>query len=454
MSVAALSLRARLLLVATCVLLVFLGLTGFVLDQAFRRSAEQGVSERLQLQIYGLLGASERPEGELFLPEVLQEPDFNRLGTGLYALVFDDTGREIWRSPSALDLTLPPAARGELHRAREPGRPAFGRIETTDGRPLFYVSYRVLWQGAGQTATPYTYVTAQTLDTYRGEVGSFRNNLWGWLALVVVVLIAVQALVMRWGLEPLRRLAADLKQIEDGRQDYLEGQYPAEIQGVTRNLNLLLAAERQQREKYRTTLADLAHSLKTPLAILRGSVASAPDDSIKVTVDEQVARMDEIVGYQLGRALTTTPAIIRKAIDVPPVLERLVDAMRKVYARKSVDIELSVGPCTFFGDERDLMELTGNLVDNACKYSASRIRLEAGAATDGGALRIVVEDDGPGIPEDQREAVLHRGMRLDSGEPGQGIGLAIVADLVDRYRGTIAIDDSVLGGARVTVSLP
>ena len=454
------SLRNRLLLSATLVLFVFLGLMGVVLDHAFQRSAEQAVRERLLLHIYGLLAATEEANGRLYLPEALQEPDFNRLGTGLYGVVMNTRGDELWRSESAVDLSLPVSARRMMSRGLTPGEPAFGLVANAQGVELFYLSYRVVWKGAGNQGTPFTFTVLQTMDPYLSEISGFRNNLWGWLAGVVVVLLVVQALVMSWGLSPLKDLARDLKQIEDGEKDYLEGEYPPEIDGVTRNLNMLLSSEREQREKYRTTLADLAHSLKTPLAILKGSVASlayvpkgASVDEVRRTVDEQVGRMDEIVAYQLERAVTKSTNLIHKAISVEPVVERLVQAMEKVYSDKGVSIQLVPGEAQFFGDERDLMEMLGNLVDNACKYSVGLVRITVDSGEDQ-RLQMVVEDDGPGIAAADRMKVLSRGARLDSREPGQGIGLAVVVEIVRRYNGHIDIGESALGGARVNVSMP
>ena len=455
------SLRGRLLLTASLVLLVFLGLMGEVLDHAFQRSAEQSVEERLLLHIYGLLAATEQNDGQLVLPAALQEPDFNHLSSGLYGIVMDRNGRELWRSPSAVDQTLTAAEKSQLDSNLSPGQPVFGRIENGQGVPLFYLSYRVLWQGVDDESTPYTFTVLQTMDTYLSEIRGFRNNLWGWLLGVVLVLIAVQAIVMNWGLSPLKKLARDLKEIEDGHKDVLEGDYPTEIDGVTRNLNMLLHSEREQREKYRTTLADLAHSLKTPLAILKGAASSldyskepSRIEDVCQTIDEQVGRMNEIVAYQLERAVSKSSSLIGKSISVRPVAERLIDAMGKVYESRSLKIELHAAEASFFGDERDLMELLGNLVDNACKYCRSEVRVELGGDNRQRELMVVVEDDGDGIPEKDREMALSRGARLDSHEPGQGIGLAVVVEIVKRYNGRIAIESSTLGGARVRVDLP
>lgn len=454
------SLRSRLLLTASLVLLMFLGLMGVVLDHAFQRSAEQSVSERLLLHVYGLLTASDEINGRLVLPELLQEPDFNRMGSGLYAIVMNKDGKELWRSASAVDLSLAVGAKRRLDSGLLPGNPVFGRVKSDRGTPLFYLSYRVLWQGANASSTPYTFTVLQTFDTYTSEIHGFRNNLWGWLSGVVVVLIAVQALVMNWGLSPLKKLARDLKEIEDGHKDTLQGEYPAEIDGVTRNLNLLLASERQQREKYRTTLADLAHSLKTPLAILKGAASSldysrdaGAVDRARETIDEQVERMDEIMAYQLERAVSKSSSLISRPIAVKPVVDRLIETMRKVYADKAVRVTLNVKECSFFGDERDLMELLGNLVDNACKYCESAVLVDVRGTMGTRALMIVVEDDGAGIPQENRQEVLSRGARLDSQVAGQGIGLAVVVEIVNRYSGHIAIGDSAMGGARVSVTL-
>ncbi len=420
---------------------------GFVLDRAFQESAEQSVEEKLLIHIYGLLAVSDLIDGELFLPEELQEPQFNNLGAGLYGLVLDEDGQELWHSPSHADLQLTEAGQQVLHQDLDAGVQKFGRLDSEDA-PLFFLSYKILWQGVGEAKTPYVYVVLQNMEPYNHEIAGFRNSLWGWLLAVVVALVVVQAIIMNWGLRPLNRLANDLKAIEDGRRDRLSGDYPIEIEGVTRNLNLLLASERQQREKYRTTLADLAHSLKTPLAILQ----SADKENIEETLDEQVARMNEIVSYQLQRAVTSGSGLIQQSIDVQPIVEKLITAISRVYQDKHMKIESRVEDCQFFGDERDFMELLGNVVDNACKYGKEKVLLEVGQDQAGGLL-ITVEDDGEGIAINDKEKVLQRGERLDTREAGQGIGLAVVNEIVTRHHGTIELGDSSMGGARVVIHL-
>ncbi len=443
-----------MLLSASLVLIVFLGVMGFVLDNAFRQSAEQAVSERLLLHIYALISASDLDQAtdtsSLFLPEELQEPHFNTPGSGLFGLVFDEQGEEIWNSVSALDLSLSNDEKGQLMGVAEPGVVQFDAfLRPDDQEPLFFLSYRAVWQD-GDNQAEYVYAVLENFDPYQKEVTTFRNSLWGWLVAGVVVLVGLQTAIMSWGLLPIGGLERDLEAIEAGEQDYLEGHYPKEIEGVTRNLNLLLEGERRQRERYRTTLADLAHSLKTPLAILKAETAN-PDHSEEMTrsLDEQVNRMNEIVSYQLERALINSSTLVKQSVEVPPLVEKLVKTLNQVYQHKNIAIDSTVETVSFPGDERDFLELLGNLLDNACKYGKHQVKLFAGNTN--GRLAFIVEDDGPGIEESNRGRVLERGTRLDSRETGQGIGLAVVAEIVDRYGGNVEIDASNLGGTRITV---
>lgn len=452
------SLRLRMLCSATLVLMVFLGVLGGVVDNAFRQSAGQAVSERLQLHSYALIAASvEDDQGgavDLYLPTELQEPDFNTMGSGLFGFVFTRGGNEVWRSGSALDLDLGDAEKAVLLAQDTAGVVTFSELPAAAGRgPLFYLTYPVIWESALGDAR-FFYVVLQDFTSYGNEVATFRESLWGWLIAAVVVLVVLQAAIMYWGLLPIAGLEHDLKAIEEGRQEYLVGQYPTEINGVTRSLNLLLSEERAQRERYRTTLADLAHSLKTPLAILKAE-AEKPDQTVKqvaAAMDQQVTRMTDIVSYQLERAVSSSSKLFRNLTPVGPVIDKLVTTIKKVYQEKNIDFLKQVSPADFPGDERDLMELLGNLLDNACKYGAGRVKIIAVVVKD--SVQLTVEDNGPGIPASDRARVLERGLRLDSREAGQGIGLAIVAEIVDRYNGQIVIRDSDLGGARVIVSIP
>ena len=254
-------------------------------------------------------------------------------------------------------------------------------------------------------------------------------------------------------------MARDLKQIESGEKNQLTEDYPKELQGVTNNLNVLIETERKQQDRYRTTLGDLAHSLKTPLAVIAGimqALSTRPKDTKQQleAVDEQLVRMNQIVSYQLQRAVqSNSGSALAKQVPVMPIAIKVLDALQKVYRDKAVVVQTQLAAdAVFHGDERDLLEVLGNVLDNAFKYGHSQVRISAETkAHNPPGLQIVIEDDGPGISAEKQEFVLQRGARADTLVQGQGIGLAVVTDIVDSYDGTIEVAFSDLGGAKITM---
>ncbi|MFM1895255.1 MAG: hypothetical protein RLZZ385_329 [Pseudomonadota bacterium] len=459
-SPAAYSIQNRLLIGFSILLTVFLGLTGIVLDRAFRESVEAGAMEQLQVQIYVLLAAVEQDNGTFFLLEDLREPRFGQLNSGLYGFISSPAAGELWRTQSALDLRLE-----DLQVLRQPvptGETLFGRTGSVDGSELFVLSYGILWEDG---SSEYTFTVMETSEPFYAEISRFRASLWSWLGGVAVLLLVLQVVFLRWGLSPLHRMARDLKGIESGAAEQLEGAYPRELRGVTDNLNLLIKSERKQQARYRTTLGDLAHSLKTPLAVLSGAVTAlkamepgqlptAAREQVG-TMDEQLERMNQIVSYQLQRAVQSNGSgSLARQVRVAPVLQRILAALDKVYSSKSMVHTLQVNEqAQFQGDERDLMEILGNVLDNAYKYGHKHLWVEVSNAQHAGVrqLSIVIEDDGPGIRPEQREFVLQRGARADTLARGQGIGLAVVTDIVGSYGGQIDVDNSRHGGARIQI---
>ncbi|MFT6824453.1 MAG: two-component system sensor histidine kinase PhoQ [Pseudohongiellaceae bacterium] len=272
-------------------------------------------------------------------------------------------------------------------------------------------------------------------------------------------MLLIQFFLMRWGLSPLHRMARDLKQIETGEKNQLAENYPQELQGVTNNLNVLIETERKQQERYRTTLGDLAHSLKTPLAVIAGimqTLSTKKQDSSEqlAAVEEQLGRMNQIVSYQLQRAVhSNQSSALARQVLVKPVVEKVLDALAKVYRDKSVCVATQLdSKALFYGDERDLLEVLGNVLDNAFKYSRGEVRITTNSESDEfQGLEIVIEDNGYGIGEEKQEFVLQRGARADTLVQGQGIGLAVVTDIVSSYQGTIAVGSSELRGAKITM---
>jgi two-component system sensor histidine kinase PhoQ len=275
------------------------------------------------------------------------------------------------------------------------------------------------------------------------------------------LLIISLAVLFRNVLKPLRRVEHEIEDIEAGRLPELGKGYPRELIGVTENMNTLLRSERERMSRYRNTLGNLAHSLKTPLAVIRNQLSSPQLRGVEGAqqLDEQVGRMDDIVRYQLKRAAASAGLTLGAApVMLIDVVEPLVSTLRKVYFERRIACAAEVGPeCAFLADKGDLMELIGNLLDNAFKYCREQVRISVQplpvADSRRNGLSIVIDDDGPGISADKRQHVLERGTRLDERASGQGIGLSVVRELAELYRGTVEIGESDLGGTRVTVQL-
>lgn len=444
------------MLAASLVLAAFVSATGFSLDRAFRESAETALRDRLQGHIYALLAASDLSEtGEFTLARPLADPRFSTPGSGLYARV-DEAGADVprWQSPSMLGREIPVALR------LSPGERRYHTLYSDPDSRLLALSFAISWEDARNRVHQFTYHVAEHLAPLEAQIGSFRQTLWGWLVALALLLLAAQGAVLRWGLRPLRRAADDIAAIEAGRQKSLEGDYPDELAPLTGNINALLRHERGQLERYRNTLGDLAHSLKTPLAVLSGLAQSGEDPARqRETLEEQVARMREIVDYQLQKAAMSGRSPLSTPLSLTAVVEKIVASLKKVYADKSIDIRSHLeSELLFRGEEGDLMELVGNLLDNACKWCRSIVKITALTVQTGNpqqrALRLRVEDDGPGIDPEQASQILERGVRADTQTPGHGIGLAMVRDIVEVYGGRLSLERSELGGACFVIELP
>jgi two-component system sensor histidine kinase PhoQ len=451
-----LSLHARLLVTASIVLVAFFGLTGLTLDRAFRDSALTAVKDRLQTQVYMLLGVADLDPGDgLLLPDILPEVKFSTPGSGLYARVTDQEGNVVWRSRSTLGMVLPLLPeKGNFGQAR------FQEVENADTLPFFALALSISWEVTPDTYRGYTFEVVESQQDYTEQVSSFRRSLWGWLLGAALVLLMVQGLTLRWGLDPLRKVAREVRAIESGQERQLSGNYPQELRSLTTNLNVLIRNSQAHLERYRNALADLAHSLKTPLAVLRGIVESnlIPPD-LRASLREQMERMNRTVDYQLQRAAVAGRIALKAPVPVESVAGKVMGALAKVYAQRCLQFHRQIDQrLLFYGEEGDLFEILGNLTDNACKWARSQVVVRAFPLTASAkqtGLVIEVEDDGPGIPEAQKQVILQRGKRADPNIAGQGIGLAVVRDIVEEvYRGTLEIAQGSQGGTCIRVSLP
>ena len=455
-----LSLNTRLLIAACIALTAFLGVTGFVLDGSYRNSAENALKDRLRGYVNALIAAAEPDaKGVIHLTHALPELRFFTEGSGLYARISSNksSGNKDgadWVSPSMAGLKI------DFTHELERGSQHFEHIIASDGSLLYAYNIGVSLDERESAKEGYTFSVAEDLKNFNADINGFRKTLWGWLGAVAVVLLVVLGTVLRWGLIPLRRVAEDLTAIEAGQQTELQGQYPKELRGLTDNLNALIRNEREHLERYRNTLGDLAHSLKTPLALLRSEVEGQNTNSdLRSTVQQQVDRMSQIIEYQLQRAATSGRTALVVPVTVSDIVLKVVAALDKVYADKKIRREIHVNEGTYFyGDESDLMELLGNLIDNAYKWCRNHVVISAQQDLSDdrrhAGLIIRIDDDGPGIPGEMVDFVTRRGARADKEINGHGIGLAMVRDIMRVYEGRLDIATSSLGGAGVSVTFP
>ena len=448
------SLRRRLILSVSVVLVIFFGLTVFLLDMLFRHAAERSLREVLDAQMVALIAAADPDGPESVTPTATLETRLVTPGSGLYAEIRSASGETIWRSPSVTGAAVqfgPPLDAGER-------RFIYTQVAGTPVR-LAVASRSIVWDNLHGAPARFTFSVASSLDQYEGQVVSFRQQLVGWFAGLALLFVATLMLLIRWLGQPMRRLEREIKQVEAGNRQQLGDDWPEELAPVTGNLNALLEGERTRIKRYRDTLGNLAHSLKTPLAVMRQSLDASDPAARTAALNGEIDRMSGIIEHQMKRAAASGGVLLGQApVDLAPIVVELRVALLKVYGNKDLLFENAVAPSAqFIGDRADLTELLGNLLDNACKWAKSRVRIEAGVDTSGdsrSALSIVIEDDGNGIAEEDRAKVLTRGGRADEATPGYGLGLAMVRDTVELYGGSMRIDASTLGGACFNLKLP
>jgi two-component system sensor histidine kinase PhoQ len=436
-------------------LLAFLGLTGYALDQAFADTALSSQRERLQTYLQAYIARSEVTRANrILVDDEPPEPRFAQPGdSGLYAGVRGDGFG--WESPSAMGRELP------FDIGLERGEVRFDGPLPSSAGPIYRLGMGVNWEVGPEQSIDFSFFVAESATTVERQIAVFRRTLWAYLGGAGVLLLVLQIVLLRWSFRPLRRVIVDLARVERGEADRLDGAYPRELALLTDNLNGFIESEREHLLRYRNTLGDLAHSLKTPLAVLRSRLEDGEDAAVlREEARQQVARMDQIVAYQLSRAATSGHQRFAAPVDLAEHAEELVRGLEKVYASKGVYCEFELDPqARFHGETGDLLELMGNLVENAFKWAQRRVLLSTralpGASGRRPGLWLAVDDDGPGIPEERIALLLQRGVRGDERVQGHGIGLAIVQDIVRAYGGQLTVTRSEeLGGARFQVVIP
>lgn len=446
------SLSRRLLVSLAIPLALFFGVMMRVLDIGFQTLSDRQVHALLDAQMVTLIAAAEAdPSGGYDAPlngldTRLASPD-----SGLYAQI--RSNNHVWSSPSTAGVHIdfgPPLAQGE--RQFSDGLVGHGRVAIE--------SRGISFQDDPKQGQPLTFSVAVSLSPYEQQLWLFRSRVLGWFTGLMLLLLVSLAVLLRYGLTPLRRLEREIHEVEEGRSEMLGSGYPRELSGVASHLNALLVGERKRVARYRDTLGNLAHGLKTPLSVMRSALSSdVGSSSATRTIGTEIDRMTDIIEHQLKRAASGGALLGQAPVAVAPLAADLRGTLLKVYSRKDLSIELAIQEGShFIGDRGDFIELLGNLLDNACKWCREKVRVSV-AVDDrrivlGESLTLAVEDDGPGIAEENRAKVLERGVKTDEKVPGHGLGLAMVHDTVDLYGGRLTVDASPLGGARFWLRLP
>jgi signal transduction histidine kinase len=448
------SLALRLFVSATAWTVVILFATGIILSSIYREAVERSFDRRLGVYLRTLVADVAAPEQAADRTgPTLGEPLFELPLSGWYWQVSRLGGakpevrssRSLWDSnlPALDDSEAPIGADGTRH----------GYVQGPEDQRLRMVERNVDLGEDGR----FLIAVAGDPQEIDDETRAFDQALIATFGTLTLVLIFITMFQVRFGLAPLKRISESLAAIRAGTAEHLEGKFPVEIEPLARETNALLEANREIVERARTHVGNLAHALKTPLSVIINEAAARGGDPVAAKVIEQADIMRDQIARHLERArLAARLKVVGSISEVVPVVTALTRTMEKIYQHRGIAIDLDApAPVRFRGERQDLEEMVGNLVDNACKWAQMRVSVEV--VSDAGAqsmVRIIVDDDGPGLNPSQRDQVARRGRRLDETKPGSGLGLSIVLELSTLYGGSLTLSTAPIGGLRAELVLP
>ena len=452
------SLALRLFLSAAGWTGIILLITGFVLSSLYRDAVERSFDRRLNVFLRTLVAEVAAPDDSSErTPQSLGEPQFDLPLSGWYwqltrlnaARPEVRSSRSLWDSglPHLADMGVAPTDDG-TRRAYVPG-PEDQRLRLIERAVDLGEDGRYLVAVAGDS---------QEIDD---ETHSFDRAIAATFAILAAVLLLTTMFQVRFGLAPLKRISESLAAIRAGTAERLAGRFPVEIEPLARETNALIDANREIVERARTHVGNLAHALKTPLSVMMNEAAARPDDPLAAKVGEQIVIMRDQVTRHLERArIAARATVVGSVTEVAPVVTALTRTMEKIYHPRGIAIDLDAPEgVRFRGERQDIEEMLGNLVDNACKWAQARVSIEVTQERQQDdpfklIVRVVVDDDGPGLSPADRDQVARRGQRLDETKPGSGLGLSIVLELASLYGGHLTLSTAPIGGLRAELVLP
>lgn len=447
------SLAFRLFVSAAAWTLVVIPIAAILLTSLYRQSIERNFDARLDVYMTSLVAASTAGGGDVpESPESLGAPVFDIPFSGWYWQIKPLRGpaRPLFVSGSLLDQELDLPSKEDVppddtltRRSYAPGPDGENlRIEEREIRP------------GNDGVAAYSYAVGGDAAEIDADLAQFTTMLILALVILGAGLTVATFFQVRFGLLPLRAIRHDLAAIRSGDAEKLEGELPDEIKPLQTELNALIQSNRDVVERARTHVGNLAHALKTPLSVISNE-ARSHGGMLSDKVVEQAEIMRTQITHHLDRArVAARSGVIGGVTDVEPTLMALKRALDRIYDDKGIVLTVSAGPgLKFQGEKQDFEEMTGNLIDNACKWAKGAVAVTAGRSGDG-EIVVTVDDDGPGLTKAERERAVKRGQRLDESKPGSGLGLSIVADLAHLYKGRFELEKGPKGGLRARLTLP
>lgn len=450
------SLAFRLIAAASLWSALALVVAGLVLTSLYRQNAEKAFDDRLGVYLNSLIGnlAAENPGAPLSDPGNLGEQQFELLYSGWYWQVRDANNGPVVLASRSLFSDVLDAAKATATEIADGVET--GVLPGPDNQSLRFLGQTVTFDQSRR----FDILVAGDVAELENQIAAFRTTVVVILAVFGVGLILATTTQIRWGLRPLDQVRRGLADLRSGKQTRLgEAGLPAEVEPLVRELNALLESSQEVIDRARTQVGNLAHALKTPLSVVINE-ARANRTPFAVKIAEQAGIMRNQVNHYLDRArIAAQSNVIGAVTDVGPAITRLVRAMRRIHGDRGISLDCAgLDGARFKGEQQDLEEIVGNLVDNACKWAKTRVDISVAHEAPGeetpGRLTIRIDDDGPGLTAAEMEAAAARGKRLDETKPGSGLGLSIVTDLVALYQGAFRLSRSPVGGLRAEVDLP
>ncbi len=440
------SLKNRLRAISIIVLFIAFSIIYFATESAYSIASKNRLQESMNAQVYALMAIANDENNTLSIPDILRNQRLDNLSSGLVAYVLNQDGSLVWRSPSSEIFESLPRVNYLYSMTQLKDYPL-------DRREMFWVGESIIWEHDNQQEKNYYFIVGEKQSLLISAVDKFKNEVFFWLSISGVLLIIFFSYALNFFLQPLKNAQQQIELVSQGKINKLEGDFPVELKPLTSSINQLLQSEARQKNRYRDSLGNLAHSLKTPLAIIKSMIESPKSEEQESELISQIKRIDDIVKYQLNRSVISSGQTLIRSCVVEPEVVNIISALNKVHRQKNIKIEYRIENNTVFpGDSGDLLELIGNLADNACKWTKSMVVISAKIKE--GAFCLYIDDDGKGIAKEHRDAILNRGKRLDQKVEGQGLGLSIVMDIITHYRGEITIENSALGGALFKIIIP